>query len=147
MSHSLLLQDSKLQLVSQLVYLDEEKTRFLDHYFPDHGRERNKVEQVLFVYASVLEKIMDDLNETTLHSSVLIGSRVSLRYLDDGYEESYTIVFPQQTDAALNRISFLSPIGMQLLMTKKGETYGLSIPSGEIKVKIEEVVYDNCGQI
>ncbi|GGD97962.1 GreA/GreB family elongation factor [Paenibacillus nasutitermitis] len=147
MSHSLLHQDVKLQLVSQLVYFDEEKTRFLDHYFPDHGRERNKVEQVLFVYSSVLEKIVNDFNETTLHSSVIIGSRVKLRYLDDDYEESYTIVFPQQTDAGQNRISFLSPIGMQLLMTKKGETYGLIVPSGEIKVKIEEVAYDNCGQI
>lgn len=145
MSHSVLLQGSRMQLVNQLVYFDEEKAYFLDHYFPHHGIERSKVEQVLSAYTAMLENVVADLREATLNTAVLIGSEVSLRYAEDGEAESFTIVFPHLTEPGRNKISFLSPLGLQLLMKRAGLTYELAVPSGVMEVAIEAIKYKNCG--
>lgn len=145
MSHSLPLHGAKTQLLRQLVYFDEEKTAFLDHYFPLYGKERSGVDRLLSGYVSALETIVSDFNEERLHSVVLIGSRVSIRYADDDTEESYTIVFPDRAEPGNNSISFLSPVGMQLLTRKTDETCRLAVPFGEIDVRIESIRYVNGG--
>ncbi|NOU96355.1 transcription elongation factor GreAB [Paenibacillus sp. LMG 31456] len=147
MSHSIVLQGSRTQLINQLVYFDEQKKDFLDHYFPNSAKERGKIELLLSVYSVTLERILGVFTQENLNSTVLIGSRMKIVYLEDGYTESYTIVFPHQADPNSNKISFLSPIGFQLLMAKINETYQLKIPSGEIKVKLEEIIYNNCGDL
>ncbi|MFD0676101.1 MULTISPECIES: GreA/GreB family elongation factor [unclassified Paenibacillus] len=147
MSHSLLLQGSRTQLINQLVYFDEQKKDFLDQYFPNSAKERSKIELLLSVYSAALEKILGEFNEESLNSTVLIGSRMKISYLEDGFTDSYTIVFPHQAEPNSNKISFLSPIGLQLLMAKINETYQLKISSGEIDVKLQEIMYNNCGYL
>ncbi|WP_040949477.1 GreA/GreB family elongation factor [Gorillibacterium massiliense] len=147
MNPSLLDQMTRLQLTNQLVYFDEEKIHFLDHYFPDHNQKRRAAEKTLADYTSVVESILRDLNEETLNSVALIGSKLELRYLDDGSTESYTIVFPDQTDPASGHVSFLSPIGFQLLMTRRDDVRQLAVPYGETSVKVEEVKFVNHGTV
>ncbi|OAB46692.1 GreA/GreB family elongation factor [Paenibacillus glacialis] len=147
MNHSALLQGSNTQLVNQLVFFDEEKQSFLKKYIPDDAKERNKVDQVLNMYTASLENIIAESSRESLNSKVLIGSQVTLRYLDDGYEEQYSIVFPHMTDPSKNWISFLSPIGLQLLMTTMGEVCEFIVPSGSIEVTITEIKYMNSGEI
>jgi transcription elongation factor GreA len=149
MNHSNILQNQRfnIQLVNQLVFFDDEKNFFLMQYLPDDSNEQKKVEQVLSVYTTSLEKIIKDGNEESLNSMVLIGSQVTLRYEDDGFEEQFTIVFPQKADPSKNWISFLSPIGLQLLMTRVNESYGFVVPSGILGVKIQEIKYMNYGHL
>lgn len=145
MNHSFILDGSRAQLISQLIYLNDDKTYFLDQYFPSYGQERSRVDQTLAAYSASLETILANFNEQSLASSVLIGSQVQLCYIEDDFMESYTIVYPHHAKPNDNKISFLSPIGLQLLMTKRNETYQLKIPSGEVKVKVENIKYINAG--
>lgn len=147
MSHSLALSGSRAQLISQLIYLNDEKTHFLDQYCPRYGHERNKIDQTLTAYASVLESILANFSEESLASAVLIGSQVKLYYVEEAFAESYMIVFPHQADANENKISFLSPIGSQLLMKKQNETYEMNVPSGTMPVKVMEIQYMNRGDL
>ncbi|WP_438347141.1 GreA/GreB family elongation factor [Paenibacillus sp. FA6] len=147
MNHSLILQSSTTQLVNQLVFFDEEKKFFLMQYISDDSKEQKRADQILSVYTTSLEKIISERQEGSLNSMVLIGSEVTLRYEDDGYEEKYTIVFPHRADPSKSWISFLSPMGLQLLMTKMNETYEFVVPSGHIGVKIQEIKYMNYGDI
>ncbi|UVI28748.1 GreA/GreB family elongation factor [Paenibacillus spongiae] len=139
MNHSLT--GSKTQLINQLVYFDEEKAKFLEQYFSDQSKERAGMERLLTSYCKELEHIVSDFNETTLHSTVLIGSQVKLRYEDDDSCESYTVVFPNEAQPDLNRISFLSPIGRKLLLSKVMQSHELDIPSGVIKINVEGIKY------
>ncbi|WP_054795645.1 GreA/GreB family elongation factor [Paenibacillus sp. EPM92] len=147
MNRSIMYQGSRTQLINQLVYFDEEKFNFLNQYFPEHNVKRSTVEQVLAVYATTLEKIVADLTEENLNSVALIGSQLELRYLDDDSPESYTIVFPHLADPNNNKISFLSPLGFQLLMAKSQETYRLDVPSGEIRLRVEGIKFVNSGDV
>jgi transcription elongation factor GreA len=147
MNRSLLMEGSRSQLVNQLVYLDEEKTHFLNHYYPENNQKRTEVERMLSMYSSALERIVSDLDEENLNSMALIGSRLELRYLDDNSIEAFTIVFPHYADPNQNLISFLSPMGFQLLRAKVHETYRLAVPSGQISVRVETIRFMNKGDV
>ena len=147
MNHSLLYQGSRTQLVQQLLYFDEEKIAFLNQYFPERTKQRSNAETLLARYCSTLEQLLSDFKEEELNSTVLIGSQLQLRYLDDSSIDTYTIVFPNQAEPSNNKISMLSPIGMQLLLAPLGSTCQLAVPSGELSVKIESIKFVNSGEV
>jgi transcription elongation factor GreA len=147
MSHSIVADGARKQLIEQLVYFDESKIDFLNHYYPAFGKERDKVDKVLGVYTRTIEQLLADKVQDYLHNYVWIGSRVDLQYIEDGDKEQYTIVFPHHADADRNRLSFLSPIGLQLLLARTGERYMLTIPSGEIEVLIDRISYVGLGDV
>lgn len=134
-------------MVQQLLYFDEEKIAFLNQYFPDRIKQRSDAETLLSHYCSTLEHLLVDFKEEELNAIVLIGSQLQLRYLDDSSTDTYTIVFPNHAEPNENRISMLSPIGMQLLLAQLGNTYQLAIPSGEVSVKIESIKFVNYGEV
>lgn len=149
MSHSLLVQGSRSQLVKQLVYFDEEKINFLNQYFPDFGPKRTAAERTIGQYMTEVERINADLTLDNLNSTALIGSQLEIRYLDDGDDaptETLTIVFPHLADPDRNRVSVLSPLGYQLLLSKTGQTYQLDVPSGQIGVRVENIKFVNNGE-
>ena len=141
MSPSTLEQETRLQLIQQLVYFDEEKLHFLDRYYPEQDQKRRMVEKAIEEYAAFLNGILEKSGGETLHSVALIGSQVELRYLDDGSTESYTIVFPEEADPAKGRVSFLSPVGFQLLMARRSDVLQLALPFGETSVQVEKVEF------
>ncbi|MGF7049987.1 transcription elongation factor GreA [Paenibacillus sp. DS2015] len=147
MSHSLLLEGSRSQLVHQLCFFDEEKEHVLKQYYPEPSPERKHLEQIISDYCATLERILSELIPEHLNSTILIGSQVKLQYVEDKFTESYIIVFPHESDPNENKISWLSPIGLQLLMKKKDAAYQLHVPSGKIAVKIKEIKYMNYGSI
>lgn len=147
MNHSLLYQGSRTQLIQQLLYFDEEKIAFLNQYFPNRTKERSNADTLLSRYTSNLEQLLSDFKEEELNSSVLIGSQLQLRYLDDNSADTYTIVFPNHAEPNDNKISMLSPIGMQLLLAPLGSTRQLAIPSGELSVVIESIKFVNSGEV
>lgn len=145
MNHSTIHQGSNTQLVNQLVFFDEEKQSFLKRYIPNDLKERIRMDQVLSMYTTSLESIIPKGSQELLNSMVLIGSQVTLCYEEDGYEDQYTVVFPHMTDPSKNWISFLSPIGLQLLMTKIDNSYEFTVPSGTMKVRIKDIKFMNYG--
>lgn len=151
MNHSSLYQGSRAQLVQQLLYFDEEKIGFLNQYFPERNKQRSSAEALLVQYCAALEQLLPEADDTklgeNLGSVVLIGSELKLRYMDDGYTDIYTIVFPNQAEPDAHRISMLSPIGMQLLLARLGEECRLAVPSGEMSVSIESIRYVNSGEL
>ncbi|GIQ67652.1 transcription elongation factor GreAB [Xylanibacillus composti] len=133
------LEASRRQIRNQLDYFDQELISFLDHYIPQDAHRRSKVEQTLRVYTSVLEDLLENLTLSSLHSVVLIGSKIALYDMNDKTSEFFMIVLPHDADPDMNKISFLSPLGFQLLMARKGEAYNLETPSGIMRVRVDDI--------
>jgi len=82
----------------------------------------------------------------SLERIALIGSSVTVKYLDDGDEEEYTLVYPTEADPDRNRISFFSPIGIHLLMASVGEEKVIDSPSSRYPIRIERVRFAYIGE-
>ncbi|MNI69465.1 nucleoside diphosphate kinase regulator [compost metagenome] len=95
----------------------------------------------------MLERLLSDFNEENLDTRVLIGSRLLLHDLEDQTADSLTLVFPAHTEPSAGRISWFSPLGLQLLMAEAGQEYSLEIPSGTIRVRLDDIRFENYGEI
>lgn len=147
MSTSWQLQASKMQLLRQLVFFDEQKSIFLDQYYPSHNSERKQAELLLDRYCQEVERLISRLDEASLHSKVFIGSRADLRILEDGTTVSFTLVFPQNARPDRSHISFLSPTGRQLLLAQPGQQVTLTFPTENLKAHIEDIKYVHQGEV
>ncbi len=140
---------ARTQLINQLLYFDEQWSAFLDDFCPQQGKERANLEKFIEQYTAALERILsqDEVQfMQSLYSKVLIGSSVKVKYEDDGSEETFTIVFPTLTAPDKNYVSFLSPMGRQLILATTGAVQTIEIPAGNFAVKIEEVKYACFGE-
>lgn len=70
---------------------------------------------------------------------VEIGSRVVLRNLASEAETVYTLVRPGEINASQGRISYESPVGKALLRHRAGDEVEVSVPSGTLRFRIEQV--------
>ncbi|MFC0216275.1 GreA/GreB family elongation factor [Paenibacillus chartarius] len=137
MSHSQL-SDPRGRLVNQLIYFDEQMPMILHSYTP---REKKIMQENIEKYKKLLVSFLQ-LNDAdllkTLNTVTLIGSSVTICYEEEGTNEAFTVVLPSEIDPDQNRISFFSPIGIQLLSRAKGETFILQTPQAEHSVRIIE---------
>ena len=67
---------------------------------------------------------------------VSIGSKVKVKYVDDGETDEYEIVGSAEADPGNRRLSNESPVGRAVLGHKKGEVVEVAAPAGSIKLKI-----------
>lgn len=72
---------------------------------------------------------------------VTMNSVVHLIDMETSEEEEYTLVFPADADVDKNRISVLAPVGIAMLGYKAGDTFTWSVPGGERRLRVKEVVY------
>ncbi|MCL2402165.1 MAG: transcription elongation factor GreA [Oscillospiraceae bacterium] len=70
---------------------------------------------------------------------ISIGSRVTVKDLELGSEETYEIVGSQEADPIMSRISDDSPFGKGLLDRKKGDVVEIDAPAGILKFKILKI--------
>jgi transcription elongation factor GreA len=70
---------------------------------------------------------------------VSIGSKVKVKYVDDGETDEYQIVGSAEADPANNRLSNESPVGKAVLGHKKGDVVEVAAPSGSIKLQIVSI--------
>ena len=68
-----------------------------------------------------------------------IGSRVTVRDVEFGDEDTYEIVGSQEADPALFRISDDSPFGKSLIDRKKGDSIEVEAPAGVLKFEIVNI--------
>lgn len=72
---------------------------------------------------------------------ITMDSTVSLRDLDSGEDETYTLVYPDQANIAENKLSILAPIGTAILGYRVGDIVRWRVPSGRCRLQVEEVLY------
>jgi transcription elongation factor GreA len=70
--------------------------------------------------------------------SVVFGSVVTL-VDEQGEEETWTIVGPQEANARLGRISNISPVGAALLGKRKKDRITVTAPGGQTVFRIKDV--------
>ena len=74
------------------------------------------------------------------HDVVAYGSRVTVEDGDSGESTVYTIVFPEEVDAASGAISLSSPIGKALLNKSVGDEVEVQAPGGKRNYSIVSLV-------
>ncbi|MHB0913206.1 MAG: transcription elongation factor GreA [Armatimonadota bacterium] len=65
-----------------------------------------------------------------------IGSVVKVKDVSDGYEDTYTIVGPPESNPSEGKISYESSVGAALVDRKVGEVVEVETPSGNFKYEI-----------
>lgn len=142
------IQPLREKLVEQLTFIDENRRTFMDTYFPtDRYRyeERERYGKLFDRYVSTVEDVIGKLDDTSNLSLpyVLIGSEVSLFYIRDNEEDLLTVDFPEKADPDKGIVSFLSPIGSQLLLCPLQGTVELDTPNGKESVTIRNIKWAN----
>lgn len=70
---------------------------------------------------------------------VSIGSKVKIKYVEDGEEEEYTIVGSKEADPFQNKISNESPIATAILGAKVNTVVTVNSPNGKYDVEVIEI--------
>ncbi len=94
----------------------------------DAARDRqSKVESRIAQLEEMLKNYeLIDTKKTTSRT-VRIGSTVTIRFLDTGMEETYTIVGSTETDPLHNKISNVTPLANAILDKKPGAKATVSV--------------------
>lgn len=87
--------------------------------------------------AVVTARVLDAKDIDTTKVSIL--SRVKLTNLGTKKSIEYQIVSEKEADLKQNKISVTSPIGKGLLGKSKGDVAEVTVPSGVLKFKIENI--------
>jgi regulator of nucleoside diphosphate kinase len=95
-----------------------------------------------------LEKLRGELDRAQIVSPqqipgdvITMNSRVVIRDLDSGEDETYTLVYPEQSNAAEGKISVLAPIGTAMLGYRIGDVFEWEVPAGKRRLRIEKILY------
>jgi transcription elongation factor GreA len=129
----------RTDFISQLLYFDEEFSEELSRTSVGLA-EKNKVISLAEQYCAQLDHLLKQ-GEQILQSAprVLIGSKVTIRYEPDQDEDSYVLVLPNFSNIDDGHISFLSPLGMNLLLGQVGDLVEVNSPAGMYQVRIIKI--------
>ena len=72
---------------------------------------------------------------------VTMNSKVQVRDVAADELTTYTLVFPEQANIELNRISVIAPIGTAMLGQRVGDEFEWQVPAGPVRLRVEEVLY------
>lgn len=72
--------------------------------------------------------------------AITMNSLVRLYDLDLEESEEYTLVFPEDADVSMNRISILAPIGTAILGYRIGDIVEWRVPAGLRRLRVEAVM-------
>lgn len=126
-------------LLKQLVYFDENASYLLFGY--SHPSDRNQVKGLLDRYCRQIERYLNGQSGEGPDTLVWIGSRVTVRNETDQVDESFIIVLPSHVDPDEGRISFLSPIGQRLLLSRIGYSAEIDSPGGKYWITVKQISY------
>ncbi len=90
-----------------------------------------------------IEQRIRDLSLYTLNSiprdAVGYGSQVTLEDVDEGTEQKYEIVFPEEVNPTIGLISIGSPLGKALLNKGVGDDVDVTTPKGRRSFQIVDL--------
>ncbi|WP_456428460.1 transcription elongation factor GreA [Rhodocaloribacter sp.] len=80
------------------------------------------------------------VDESTIDSTkAYILSKVRVKNLRNGAEQTYTLTSAQEADLAQGKISIGSPIGKGLLGRSVGDVVEIKVPAGKVSLEILEI--------
>jgi regulator of nucleoside diphosphate kinase len=98
--------------------------------------------------APYLEKLENELKRATVIESkkipgdvVTMNSIVRIRDIHTGEEHTFVLVFPDKKGLDGKSVSILSPMGIALIGYREGDILSWDLPSGNVEIQIEEIVY------
>lgn len=102
-----------------------------------NGYSKNDLERLLgeLNRAKVMEPSQIPGDVITMHSIVKV------KYVDSNKEFTLQLVYPEEANINEKKISIFAPIGIALLGYKKGDVIDWSTPGGNVKIKIEDILY------
>lgn len=112
----------------------------------ENSEYKSAKERQEFVQARLnhLTKRMGELGRIDVkempYDKVGFGSRVKIRDLDMGEDFDFTIVAGDFIDLDAGHVSLASPFGRGLLGAKRGQEVSVSLPAGERRYKIVELL-------
>jgi regulator of nucleoside diphosphate kinase len=99
-------------------------------------------------HSALLMRLRQELDHRTVvaadevpRGTVTMNSRVRVRDLRSGETETYTIVYPDDADIELGRLSVLAPLGTALLGARTGDVVKLEVPAGVRRLEIAKILY------
>jgi transcription elongation factor GreA len=127
----------------QLVYIDENIKEITDLYISSTPIQE-RLKHFFHLFVLEVEELLTSNQRNDIISSfpkVYIGTKVTVLYVEENETEDYVICYPEQSNPDEGYISFLSPVGRQLLFKNIGEKISLHIPTGELMVTIKEISF------
>lgn len=95
-----------------------------------------------------LEKLQTEIRRAVVVSPqdvpgdvITMNSKVCLQDLDTKEEETYTLVFPEDSDLEKGKLSVLAPIGTAMLGYKVGDIFEWSVPAGKRRLQVKTIIY------
>lgn len=140
MNHSHLTKDYYVQ---QLNYIDE-NIKELTNLYLSSTPIQERLKHFFNLYVLEVEDLLKANKRKEIISffpKVFIGTKVTVLYDEENETEDYVICYPEQSDPDLGYISFLSPVGRQLLFKNLGDKVSIKIPTGELSVTIKEISF------
>jgi regulator of nucleoside diphosphate kinase len=84
----------------------------------------------------------DVVDDTEIPRDVItMHSRVLVQDLENGQNHIYVLVFPNEADLSLDKVSVLAPIGTALLGYRAGDIIEWNVPSGRKRLYVRDVLY------
>tara|TARA_Y100001970_G_C14157999_1_gene816746 strand:- start:1066 stop:1542 length:477 start_codon:yes stop_codon:yes gene_type:complete len=104
--------------------------------------EQAKIEgRIISINDSIARANVIDVTALEKKDSVIFGSTVELKDLENNEKKTYKIVGKDEADLKKNLIYFRSPIGKELIGKNKKDLITVKTPSGEKNFEIIEVKY------
>ena len=101
--------------------------------------EQAELEERIHELEEMLRKAKIVSEEEMKGDKVNIGLKVTVKDIDTGDKEVFSIVGATESDPFSGKISTESPVGKALIGKKKGETVAVEIPDGIINYKIMKI--------
>ena len=80
-----------------------------------------------------------DNKSTDKKNQIIFGCTVELLNINDNSKIKYQIVGDEEADLTKNKISFNCPIGQGLINKKVGDEITITIPKGELNLKVIDI--------
>lgn len=132
-------------LARHLAGIENEKDVVLKEFYPNVSAESIKFEQFIADYIKSIENYIQNAQASENNSMqipfVIIGSTVDIQDIDDQTVKTVRIVSPFLNQGQVNYTfaSYLSPLGRELLLKRKGERIKVKLPAGYSHYLIKDI--------
>ena len=108
-------------------------------------REARRIQGKTISRIRFLQKVLENSRVVSTDAlpkdKVCLLSRVEFTNLSTGARMEFEIVSPHEMDLEARKISFKSPIGAALMGKKVGEIAEVQVPSGTMRLRIENISF------
>lgn len=101
----------------------------------ERGRNEGRIR-----YLERMIKTGKIITDTTSSDEVGLGKIIKIKFIEDDFTASYTMVTTVETDAINNKISIESPLGKVIYKKRVGDKVIVSSPDGDYSILIEEIL-------